>query len=267
MTGQTETTHDSATIEGDVTLADDVVIGPNCVFDGTVGPISIGRGCRFVANCYVTGPLRMGEDNTVWPGATLGGPPQDVGFDPLEPGAGIEIGSRNVFREGSSAHRAKTDSPTRIGDDNYLMSCSHIGHDSQVGNRIQLANGALLAGHVTMGDRVIMGGGAGVHQFCRVGEGVFFRGLAGASMDVPPWCVAVEINRVAGLNLVGMRRSGMSPEDIQRRREVFRIIYRKGLSMPSVIKQLRDDGDAVALEYADFIEGSSRGLCLARGRT
>ena len=182
MTGQTETTHDSATIEGDVTLADDVVIGPNCVFDGTVGPISIGRGCRFVANCYVTGPLRMGEDNTVWPGATLGGPPQDVGFDPLEPGAGIEIGSRNVFREGSSAHRAKTDSPTRIGDDNYLMSCSHIGHDSQVGNRIQLANGALLAGHVTMGDRVIMGGGAGVHQFCRVGEGVFFRGLAGASM-------------------------------------------------------------------------------------
>jgi UDP-N-acetylglucosamine acyltransferase len=266
MAVPTETIHASATIEGAVTLADDVIIGPNCVFDGTVGPIHIGRGCRFVANCYVTGPLHMGEGNMVWPGASLGAPPQDVGWDPRDPGAGLEIGDRNVFREGSSAHRAKTDSPTRIGNDNYLMSCAHIGHDSQVGHNIQLANGALLAGHVTMGDRVIMGGGAGVHQFCRVGPGVFFRGLAGASMDVPPWCVAIDINRIAGLNLVGMRRSGMPAEEIQRRRAVFRLIYRKGLSMSSVIKQLRADGDAVAIEYADFIESSDRGICLGRDR-
>jgi UDP-N-acetylglucosamine acyltransferase len=261
------TIHASVVIEGDVALADDVVVGPNCVIDGTIGPIRVGAGCRLIANCYLTGPLTLGEGNRLWPNVSLGTPPQDVGTDPDKPGAGLLIGSRNVFREGFTAHRAKTDIPTRIGDDNYFMSCSHVGHDSQVGNHIQLANGSLLAGHVSMGDKVIMGGGAGVHQFCRVGAGVFFRGLAGASMDVPPWCIVIEINRIAGLNLVGMRRSGMSSEELQRRRSVFRLMYRQGLSMASVVKQLRADGDAIAIEYADFVESSKRGVCHTRDRS
>ena len=259
--------HSSAVVQGDVMIADDVIIGPNCVIDGTIGPIRVGAGCRLIANCYLTGPLTLGEHNTLWPSVSLGTPPQDVGTDPYKPGAGLEIGNHNVFREGFTAHRAKTDTPTSIGEHNYFMSCSHVGHDCQVGNHIQLANGSLLAGHVTMGDKVIMGGGAGVHQFCRVGEGVFFRGLAGASMDVPPWCIVIETNRIAGLNLVGMRRSGMSTEDLQRRRSIFRLMYRQGLSMASVVTQLRADADPVAIEYADFIEASKRGVCHTRDRS
>jgi UDP-N-acetylglucosamine acyltransferase len=255
------TIHPSAVIEGDVTLGADVVIGPNCVIDGTVGPVRVGDRCRLVANCYLTGPLTMGEDNTVWPAAALGAPPQDIGWNPSDPGAGLIVGSQNTFRECFTAHRAKTDEPTRIGDHNFFMACSHVGHDSQVGNHIQMANAAALGGHVTVGDRVIMGGGAAIHQFCRIGEGAFMQGHAGASVDIPPWCISKEINRIAGLNLIGMRRSGMDRDDIVARRAAYRVIYRSDLAMPAVIAQLRADGGHIFAEYADFIEQSERGIC------
>jgi UDP-N-acetylglucosamine acyltransferase len=255
------TIHASAVIEGDVTIGDDVVIGPHCVLDGTLGPVGIGDGCHLIANCYLSGPLTMGRANTVWPAASLGGPPQDVEWNPSEPGAGLIIGNHNTFRESFTGHRAKTEEPTRIGNHNFFMACSHVGHDSQVGNHIQMANSAALGGHVTVGDRVIMGGGAAIHQFCRIGEGAFMQGHAGASVDIPPWCISRDINRIAGMNLIGMRRSGMAREDIARRRAVYRIIYRSDLGMPEVIKRLRSDGDPIAVEYADFIEQSERGIC------
>jgi len=264
MTGLADRIHASATIEGDVTLGEGVTIGPNCIIDGTIGPIRIGDNCTLIGNCYVTGPLTMGEGNTVWSGVSMGTPPQDVNYDRCTPGAGAIIGDRNTFREGASVHRAKTDAPTRIGDDNYFMTCSHVGHDCVVGNHIQLASGVLLAGHVTVADLVIMGGNAAVHQFCRVGRGAFFRGLAGSSVDVPPWCIAIEINRIGGLNLVGMRRSGMDGDEINRRRSVFRTIFRSGLSLPSIVARLRSDGDPVGTEYADFIESAKRGISQAR---
>ncbi len=260
MTGLADRIHASATIEGDVTLGEGVVIGPNCIIDGTVGAIHIGDNCRLVGNCYITGPLTMGEGNVVWTAVSLGTPPQDIKFDPKTPGPGVVIGTRNTFRESVSVHRGKTDLPTRIGDDNYFMTCSHVGHDSVVGNHVQMASGALLAGHVTVFDHVIMGGNASVHQFCRVGRGAFFRGLAGSSVDVLPWCIAVDINRVAGLNLVGMRRSGMPRDEINRRRSIYRTIFRSGLSMPTVIERLRGEGDEIGREYADFIESAARGI-------
>ena len=253
--------HPSAVIEGDVTLGDDVAVGPGCVIDGTVGPVQIGDRCRLIANCYLTGPLTMGEENVIWPAASLGAPPQDIGWDPAEPGAGMVVGHHNIFRESFSGHRAKTSEPTRIGDHNFFMACSHVGHDSQVGNHIQMANCTALGGHVTVGDRVIMGGGAAVHQFCRIGTGAFMQGHAGASVDLPPWCISKDINRIGGMNLIGMRRSGMPKEEIARRRAIYKLIFRGDLAMPAVIEKLRADGDPVAVEYADFIEQSKRGIC------
>ncbi len=264
MTALANQIHPSATIEGEVTLGEGVTVGPNCILDGTVGPVHIGDGSRLLGNCFVTGPTMMGCENTLWPGSAIGGPPQDVNFDPMTAGSGLIIGDRNIFREGASVHRGKTEAPTRIGDDNYFMSNSHAGHDCVLGNRIQLASGALLAGHVTVGDRVIFGGNAAAHQFVRIGAGAMIRGLSGASLDVPPWCINYEIGRIAGLNLIGMRRSGMSESEFARRREVYRVMYRQGLSMPSVIKLLREAGDPVAIEYADFIESSDRGVASGR---
>jgi len=256
----------SASIEGDVTIEDDVQIGPGCIIDGTVGAVHIGAGCRLIGNCFVAGPTSVGARNVLWPGAAIGGPPQDINWDPMEAGPGLIIGDGNIFREGASVHRGKTSEPTRIGNQNYFMSCSHAGHDCVLGNHIQLANGALLAGHVTVGDRVIFGGNCGAHQFVNIGTGAMIQGASGASLDVPPWCIGHEVGRLAGLNLIGMRRSGMAEAEFGRRREVFRIMYRQGLSMSSVVTRLREAGDPVALEYADFIEASDRGVACGRRR-
>ncbi len=266
MTTATSDIHSSTVITGDVSLGNNVTIGPNCVLDGTIGSIVLGDGCRLVANVYLTGPLQMGRGNTVWPSAALGGPPQDVNYDPRSPGEGLIIGDDNIFREGFSAHRAKTDAPTRIGHHNYCMACSHVGHDSVLGDHIQLANGVLVAGHVTVGDRVIMGGNAGVHQFCNIGKGAFLQGMAAVSMDVPPWCIASGLASVGGLNLIGMRRSGMDKEEIKRRRDVYKLMFRSNLSMATVAEQLRRDGDVIGCEYADFIEQSTRGVCKSTAR-
>ncbi len=253
--------HESAVLTGDVTLGEQVTIGPHCVIDGTIAPITIGDGCRLIAQVYLTGPLTLGAQNTLWPGAALGGAPQDVHYDPMQPGSGLIIGDHNIFREAVSVHRSKTDQPTRIGHHNYFMATSHVGHDSVLGDHIQLANGALVAGHVHMGDRVILGGGAGVHQFCRIGNGAMIQGLGGAAMDVPPWCIVAGISKVDGINLVGMRRSGMSAEDIQRRREIYKLIFRSRRTMTTVVEQLRTEGDPIAMEYAEFISSSQRGVC------
>ena len=139
--------HDTAILTGDVQLADDVVVGPGCIFDGTVGPVVVGGGCRFVARTYVTGPTTIGTGNTIWPGASLGTPPQDVNYDPFKAGSGLIIGNDNVFRECATVHRGKTEAPTRIGDGNYFMTSAHVGHDSQVGNGVVMATGAMLGGH------------------------------------------------------------------------------------------------------------------------
>lgn len=253
--------HPSTVIEGDVELADDVVVGPGCVFDGTLGPVRVGAECRFAANAFVNGPITMGTGNCLWPGVVLGTAPQDVNCDPQEPGAGLVIGNDNALREGFSAHRGKTDLPTRIGDRNYFMANSHVGHDCVVGNDIQLANGALLGGHVQVGDRVILGGNAGAHQGVRLGAGVIIAGAEGTTLDVPAWCVVAATNRITTLNRIGMERSGMSAEEMTRRKDVFRIIYRSGLTIPGVVARLREEGDVVAVEYADFIESSQRGIC------
>ena len=169
--------HPTAVVLGEVTLAPDVEVGPFCVIEGCPGPVSIGSGTRLMHRASVQGPCSIGERNTVYPGVTLGFPPQDLGFNPAEPGPGLVIGDDNVFREGVTIHRGKTQTATRIGNRNYFMVNSHAGHDCIIGDHNIFANGTLLAGHVEVADRVITGGNATVHQFCRVGRGAFVGGL------------------------------------------------------------------------------------------
>lgn len=262
--------HPTAVLTGDVDIAADVVVGPYCVLDGTVGSIRMGSGCRLVAQCYVTGPTTLGSGNTIWPGASIGTPPQDVAFDPFSAGAGLVIGDNNTFRELVTVHRGKTDEPTRIGNDNMFMSSSHVGHDSQICNGIIMATGAMLGGHVTIEDKAILGGTAAIHQFVRIGTGAMVAGHAGGSCDIPPWCTVSGINRIATQNVVGLRRSGMSEDDIAAHRAVFRVMYRNGSTAPTIMANLQtmaDDGDHVAAQYVTFLKACTRSLCPGPGRT
>lgn len=259
--------HPSAVIDGDVTLADDVVVGPGCVIAGCPGPVSIGAGTVLRAQVHIEGPCTIGERNTFYPCATAGFPPQDLGFDPAKPGPGLVIGDRNVFREGFSAHRGKTDKPTRIGNDNYWMANSHVGHDGNVGNRCIVANGALLAGHVELADRVVIGGNATIHQFVRVGEGALISGLTGMSKDLCPWFTLTGINQAGSINVIGLRRAGASAQRIDAVRWVYRMLCRQALPVGKALELLRERADdPTVAEYIAFVSSSQRGVVTARGR-
>jgi UDP-N-acetylglucosamine acyltransferase len=261
--------HPSAIIEGDVQLAPDVAIGPNCVLSAPPGThISIGTGTRLIGHAYLHGPLTLGDGNLIYPFVTLGFSPQDLKWDPNVPGAGLAIGSGNTFREGVTIHRATShETPTRIGDNNYWMSNSHAGHDCLIGSHCIFANGTLLAGFVRIDDRVITGGNSTIHQFCRVGRGAFLSGLMGISMDLAPYFMLTGPNLAGSINLVGLRRSGMPVHDIELVKWVYRTLYRSGLTPKKALDVLQERSDApIVREYIEFIAGSKRGICPARGK-
>jgi UDP-N-acetylglucosamine acyltransferase len=260
--------HSSAVLHGDIELADDVVIGPHCVLDAVGGRIVLGPGTRLIGNVYLTGPLTMGRGNTAYPFATLGMPPQDLKWDPAVPGAGLVIGDGNTFRESATINRATShESPTIVGDKNYWMINSHAGHDCRIGNNCIFANGTLLAGFVQVDDRVITGGNATIHQFCRVGRGAMLSGTMGMSMDLPPFFMLTAGNVAGSINLIGLRRSGMPSEDIDTVKWVYRTLYREGVPPKKALETLRERGDhPIVREYVEFIESSKRGICPAQGK-
>jgi len=249
--------HPTAILDGNISLEDDVIIGPHCVLRGD---ISLGSGTRLIGNCYLTGKLTMGSNNTIYPFVSIGFAAQDTNFpdDKYEPG--IVIGNNNVFREQSTVHRATQDKPTTIGDSNMFMTTSHVGHDCRIENNCTIVTDVSLAGHVHLQDNVILGGSANIHQFVTLGKGVMIIGLSYASYDVPPYFMITGGNIIGSINIIGMRRSGMSSEEIARRKEIYKLLYKSGNSIKKSVVQLKEDGDTVALEYIAFIESSRRGV-------
>lgn len=249
--------HPTAILDGKISLADDVVIGPHCVL---TGDITIGAGTTLIGNCYLTGSLTIGKENTVYPFSTLGFAPQDINYpnDQYEPG--LVIGNNNIFREHVTVHRATQETPTTIGHENMFMSSSHVAHDCVVGNNNTLVNCVLLAGHVHLQDRILIGGDAAIHQFVTVGTGAMIIGMGYASYDLLPHFMITGPNIVGSINIVGMRRSGMQNDEILRRTEIYKLIYKSGNTINTSVKQLKDEGDSVAMEYVALIESSRRGI-------
>lgn len=259
--------HPSAVIEGDVEIGAGTKVGPWCMLLGTVGPVRIGTGCTLIAHATVNGPITVGDGNVLYPQVSLGFAPQDLGFPPDRPGPGCVIGNRNVFREGATVHRGKTSEPTRIGDSNYWMTCTHLGHDGVVGSNCIIGSNAVLGGHVIVEDRVIIGGCAAIHQFARVGHHAFVSGLSGVTLDLPPWFTATAINVAGSINLVGLRRSGADAATIQGVRWVYKTLYRSGCTPRQAVDLLRErESEPIVAEYIAFITASTRGICHGSGR-
>ncbi|MHC4947756.1 MAG: acyl-ACP--UDP-N-acetylglucosamine O-acyltransferase [Planctomycetota bacterium] len=255
------TVHATAILEGEVDLADDVVVGPHCVI---TGPVKIGPGSRLIGNAYLHGPIEMGSGNVVYPFTCLGFAPQHVAFDPARAGPGLRIGDGNTFREHVTVHRAFEDGgPTTVGDRNYFMGTSHLGHDCRLGSDCVLVQAAKIGGHVEIGDKVIFGGASVVHQHCRIGRGAMFSGQMGTGRDVPPFFLVTGIDTTGTINLIGLRRSGMPRDAIDDVRWVFRVLVREGHPLPAAIEKLRERADRpMVREYIEFLEGSTRGICL-----
>jgi UDP-N-acetylglucosamine acyltransferase len=256
--------HPTAIISPAAELAPDVEVGPFAIIEG---PVQIESGCRIHARAHLIGPLRMGENNEVFPNAILGGRPQHLGYKG-EP-TSIEIGDSNVFRENVTVHRGTTHSwVTRIGNNNLFMVGCHIAHDCKVGNRCILTNNSLLAGHCEIEDNVYLSGNAAIHQFVKVGRLAFISGLSASTKDVPPFIIQQNINEVHAVNLVGMRRAGFTSTQIDAVRRLYHIVYLQGLALPNALTQVMSElGHVdVAREFVQFVKNSKRGICAAPGR-
>jgi UDP-N-acetylglucosamine acyltransferase len=256
--------HPTAIVDREVELADDVEVGPHCVLRGR---IQVGAGTRLLGNVYLTGPLSLGRNNVLYPFTALGFAPQDFKWDPKEPGAGLAIGEGNVFRESVTVHRATShETPTRIGDRNYFMVNSHAGHDCQVGSRCVFANAVLLGGSVRVGDDVIVGGNAAIHQHCRIGRGALLSGATGLNKDLPPFFMLTGSNVAGSINVVGMRRQGLPSPWIDDVKWSYKTIYRKGLSFKQAVDQLHTRSDRpIVAELLAFLGSSERGIVPGKG--
>jgi UDP-N-acetylglucosamine acyltransferase len=224
--------HPTAIVSPQTQLADDVSVGPYAIIDG---PVTLGPGCQLHAACRLIGPLTLGGRNQVHTGAVLGGWPQDRKFHP-EGFSETIIGDDNIFREGVTIHRGTgLNTRTVIGHRNFFMVNSHVGHNSAVGNDVTLVNGAVMAGHTTIGDRAILGASSAVHQFCRVGRLAMVSGQSSMNVDFPPFFLTMSTNAVHHLNSVGLRRSGMSHQTINALRSMFQIAFRENHGKPLLV--------------------------------
>jgi UDP-N-acetylglucosamine acyltransferase len=204
----------------------------------------------------------LGPGCEVHAGAVLGDVPQDLAFDGCR--SFLKVGARCVIREGVTLHRGtKPDTATEIGDQCFLMAFSHCAHNVNLGRGVIMANGALLGGYVEVGAGAFISGNCLVHQFVRIGRLVMLGGGCAASKDVPPFCLLepCKTNSMRGLNVVGMRRSGLTSEERKDIKRAFKLIYRSGYSPKQAAAKIREEfTSGPALEFCDFIEASERGL-------
>jgi UDP-N-acetylglucosamine acyltransferase len=254
--------HPTAIIDPLAQLAEDVIVGPYSIISG---PVQIGPGCVIGPHVQLIGRLVLGPGNILHAGVVLGDAPQhlhDSGSDTC-----TLIGAGNVFREHVTVHRGSARTgQTIIGDRNYFMVNSHVAHDCRIGNDCQLANGALLAGHVALGDRVLISGNTAIHQFVRLGRLSLLSGLSSLTMDLPPFMVAAERNNVVGVNIIGMRRAGLTTATISAVRRAYRVLFQSQLPQSQAVAQLAELAASVAevAEILEFIRHSSRGICPAQ---
>jgi len=253
------TIHPTAIIDPRAEIHPEAEIGPYVVVEG---PVKIGRGTRVMAHGYLCGWTEIGEENEIHPGAVLGAAPQDLVYRGEE--SYLRIGHHNIFREHVQLHRGTAPrSSTVIGNHNFLMANSHVGHNCRLGDHVVLANGALLGGYVEVGERAFISGNCVVHQFVRVGELSLMRGLSATSRDVPPYAIIDWQHTVRGVNVVGLKRAGFDERRIREIKEAFRTLFLKGRNLSLALQEIEDkkglSPDVTTL--VEFIKSSRRGVC------
>ena len=255
--------HQTAIVDPRAELDSSVIIGPYSIVEAGV---RVGAGTEIGSHSLIQGIADIGPGNKIGSFVNIGGPPQDLGYSGEE--TTLRIGSNNIIREYVSIHRgtAEGGGETLIGNENMLMAYSHIAHDCLLGDHIIIANGGTLAGHVVIEDNASLGGHVGVHQFSRIGTFSYIGGVSGVSKDVPPYTIVAGTRnrmRVSGINNIGLKRNGVSAEDIKKLRGAFKMIFRDDdLLLKEALEKARNtypDCDLVK-HLVDFIASSKRGI-------
>ncbi|AJE03721.1 acyl-ACP--UDP-N-acetylglucosamine O-acyltransferase [Geobacter pickeringii] len=253
--------HPTALIHPKAELAEGVEIGPYAIIGEHV---RIGRGTKVGPHSVIDGWTEIGEENQIFSMASVGGIPQDLKYQGEE--TWLRIGNHNIIREFTTLQPGTVTGigETVIGDQNMFMAYCHVAHDCIVGNRVIMANGSTLAGHVEVEDSAILGGLSAVHQFTRIGESAMLSGGAMVGQDVLPFTLASG-NRATslGLNTVGLKRRGFSEEVIASIKKAYRLVIRSGLRLEEALRRVRaevPDSPQIA-HFVAFAEKSERGLC------
>ncbi|HEY9255632.1 MAG TPA: acyl-ACP--UDP-N-acetylglucosamine O-acyltransferase [Stenotrophomonas sp.] len=253
--------HPTAVIDPSARLAAGVRVGAFCFIGADV---EIGEDTEIGPHCSIHGPTRIGRENRFIGHVAVGGEPQDKKY------AGerteLVIGDRNVFREFVTLNRGTGGGGgvTTIGDDNWMLAYTHVAHDCHVGNHCVFSNNTTLAGHVSVGDWVIISGFAGAHQFCRIGAHAFLGMGALTNGDVPPFTMvgSDSLGRPRGINSEGLKRRGFDAERIAAIKRAYRTLYVAGLPLAEAKQQLAEQaqhsGDVK--DMLDFIEHAERPL-------
>ncbi|MGB0453442.1 MAG: acyl-ACP--UDP-N-acetylglucosamine O-acyltransferase [Bacteriovoracaceae bacterium] len=248
--------HEGAEIASDVEVGAYSIIGPN---------VKIASGCVVHPHVIVDGHTTIDENNKFYSFSCIGGSPQDLGYkgEPTE----VIIGKGNSFREYVTVHRGTTkqDQKTVVGNDCLFMAHVHLGHDVIVGDKCIFANSVNLAGHVTIGNRVIIGGGTNVSQFISIGRGSYLGGATAIDRDIPVFCTAYGNRaKLKGINIVGLRRSGQSRQEITGLVDFYRLMEASALSprafvdQPAQYEEYKEN--ALVGEMVKFIKDSDVGI-------
>lgn len=253
--------HSTAVIEEGAQIANSAEIGPFCWVSSRA---KIGKNVKLLGRVTIMGDTTIGEGTIVFPGAVLGGGPQDHGNE-FKQEAKLIIGKNNIIRENVTMHAGtpKEHFTTTVGDGGMFMINSHIAHDCVVGNNVIMTNNAVIGGHVRLGDGVIIGGNSAVHQFCRIGRKAMIGGMSGVDRDVIPFAIVTgERGKLRGLNVVGMKRNGIESEVIKAAQRAFMFIFKgKEGNFESRLQEARQkyQDNAMVMEQIKFIEEALSG--------
>jgi UDP-N-acetylglucosamine acyltransferase len=253
--------HPTAIVHPAVELAAGVRVGPYAVIGEDV---RIGEGTEIGPHAVLEGRLEIGPGCRIFAGAIVGFPPQDYKYKPGTP-SGVRIGAETVIREYATIHRSSVeDGWTVIGDRCFIMASSHVAHDCRLGSQVILTGFSGLTGFVEVEDRAVISGLTGVHQFVRIGTLAYVGGCSRLSQDVPPYFL-VEGNpaEVRGVNIVGLRRADVPPEERLVLQRAYKLLYRSGHSTAAALERIRQElpPSPYVHHLVEFIAASKRGIC------
>jgi UDP-N-acetylglucosamine acyltransferase len=256
--------HPTALVDPRARIAGNVEVGPFSI----IGPhVIIGHNTIVQSHVVIEGEVVIGSSNFIGHGAIIGAPPQDVSFSP-ERKTNVEIGNHNIIREYCTVHRGTDEgSATKLGDKNFLMTGAHVGHNCVIGSNVVIANNCLLGGYVRVDDGAFLGGGSVFHQFIHIGRLVIVQGNSAFGKDIPPFLIAAERNYVFGLNVIGMRRAGLSGTDRDEIKKAFKLVYLSGRNASQALeKAATTTWGAPAREFIEFVANSKkRGIAPLKG--
>ena len=253
--------HNTAIVSTKAEIDSSAIIGPGVIIEDNV---FIAANVKIMANAYICEGTDIGENTQIHMGAVIGHLPQDHAYKGQK--TFTKIGKNNIIREMVTIHRGTEEgTQTVIGDNNFLMVQSHVGHNCNIKDNVIIANGALLAGHVHVDKGAFLSGNVVFHQFCKIGQYAMIGGFTGVNKDVPPYMTVRGPSIIRGINLVGLRRAGFTRESIREIKEAYKIFFLSELNKEDALIKIKNELKSEEVKtFVDFIEQSKRGICKNR---